>query len=424
MIKKILLSISIWALLLHQVAPLTIVQAAETPLPSGVSAQRRNIEQAPTYDKEAEVTRTTCTPGAPISGGTTTPVAGNNNEEKAWNYFSDPSKGLTPVHVAGIVANLSWESVGVDPKKSQLGGGPGRGIAQWTLTERWASLLAWAKGNPNDPADDRDPFDLGTQLDYVWREITPGGGSRSYIAAGLRQENTLEGATQYFEIKFEGAGIPKMAERIKIAYRLSSQYSGQSANPSPSGSTPSTPTTPEGTGTGTCAPDTSALSSITGDHATLVKRLLDNPLVSYDNQTIPKDLREGGQCKGGQLPKVQMSDNLIKLLIGLVEDTKTGIRISALVSGHDCQTSSGSISNHSSGFAADIGNEADAAVLYPYLYKNKDKFQINELIYSKDGRVNEQFGAHNLDEGVDHDYGSGTTSEHSNHIHVSVKKGS
>jgi hypothetical protein len=424
MIKKILLSMSIWALLLHQVAPLTIVQAAETPLPSGVSAQRRNIEQAPTYDKEAEVTRTTCTPGAPISGGTTTPVAGNNNEEKAWNYFSDPSKGLTPVHVAGIVANLSWESGGVDPKKSQLGGGPGRGIAQWTLTERWASLLAWAKGNPNDPADDRDPFDLGTQLDYVWREITPGGGSRSYIAAGLRQENTLEGATQYFEIKFEGAGIPKMAERIKIAYRLFSQYSGQSANPSPSGSTPSTPTTPEGTGTGTCAPDTSALSSITGDHATLVKRLLDNPLVSYDNQTIPKDLREGGQCKGGQLPKVQMSDNLIKLLIGLVEDTKTGIRISALVSGHDCQTSSGSISNHSSGFAADIGNEADAAVLYPYLYKNKDKFQINELIYSKDGRVNEQFGAHNLDEGVNHDYGSGTTSEHSNHIHVSVKKGS
>ena len=71
------------------------------------------------------------------------PERSGDNPEKAFNYFK--GKGLTDIQAAAIVANLIAES-GVKPKSNQGGGGPGRGIAQWTASERWATLEKWAKG--------------------------------------------------------------------------------------------------------------------------------------------------------------------------------------------------------------------------------------------------------------------------------------
>src|SRR5690349_1628456 len=65
-------------------------------------------------------------------------------EHTAFNFFV--SKGLTKFQAAGIVGNLMQES-NVIPTAVQYGGGPGRGIAQWSVGGRWDSShddnVAW-----------------------------------------------------------------------------------------------------------------------------------------------------------------------------------------------------------------------------------------------------------------------------------------
>src|SRR4051812_26829508 len=58
------------------------------------------------------------------------------NDKAAYDFFV--AKGLTPFQAAGIVGNLDQES-GVNPASVQFGGGPGRGIAQWSVGGRWDS---------------------------------------------------------------------------------------------------------------------------------------------------------------------------------------------------------------------------------------------------------------------------------------------
>lgn len=160
---------------------------------------------------------------------------------------------------------------------------------------------------------------------------------------------------------------------------------------------------------------------ITGDHAALVDRLFKNPLFSTDGPENKTDLSEGGKCIGGEVGQVTMSDNLIKLLISLMENTNTPVRVSSTVSDHKCKSASGNISNHSHGKAVDIGNEENADVLYPYLYQHRAELGIDELIFSINGSQNEQYGGHNLKHGQHHNYSSGVTSGHDDHIHVSVE---
>src|SRR4051812_50224709 len=57
------------------------------------------------------------------------------NDKAAFDYFV--GKGLTNFQAAGIVGNLDQES-GMSPSARQSGG-PGRGIAQWSLRGRLGS---------------------------------------------------------------------------------------------------------------------------------------------------------------------------------------------------------------------------------------------------------------------------------------------
>src|ERR1700677_3602014 len=66
----------------------------------------------------------------------TSGAALSSNEEAAYDYFV--GKGLKSFQAAGIVGNLMQES-DVDPSSVQYGGGPGRGIAQWSVGGRWGS---------------------------------------------------------------------------------------------------------------------------------------------------------------------------------------------------------------------------------------------------------------------------------------------
>src|SRR5262245_13829644 len=87
-----------------------------------------------------------------------------SNQKTAYNFFI--SKGLEPYQAAAIVGNLIQES-SVSPSSYQYGGGPGRGIAQWSAGGRWDTT-------PNDNmtwfASSRglDKWSLGAQLDFIW----------------------------------------------------------------------------------------------------------------------------------------------------------------------------------------------------------------------------------------------------------------
>ena len=126
------------------------------------------------------------------------------NDGVAFQFFV--AKGLTAAQAAGVVGNLDQES-GMNPGAVQSGG-PGRGIAQWSVGGRWDSLVAYAN------AAGRSPWSLQLQLDYVWHELVS---YSSFGLAELRAATTIEGATIVFQNKFERCGVCHQSTRIAYA---------------------------------------------------------------------------------------------------------------------------------------------------------------------------------------------------------------
>jgi hypothetical protein len=129
-------------------------------------------------------------------------------------------KGETPMTAAAMVGNFMTESAStMDPKIHQLGGGPGRGIAQWTDTGRWAVLIDWAGKN------NLDPNELMTQLEFSWHEL-----SGHYKDTLHRAENagTLREATLQIELGYEGPAKPSASidARTRHAQRAYNLFKG------------------------------------------------------------------------------------------------------------------------------------------------------------------------------------------------------
>ena len=103
----------------------------------------------------------------------------SSNEVNAFNYFI--SQGLTPVQSAGIVGNLMQES-DVSPTVKEYGGGPGRGIAQWSVGGRWDTSshdnVAWYAAQNGG-----SQLSLNTQLEFIWYELTNVGYGYSQLEA-------------------------------------------------------------------------------------------------------------------------------------------------------------------------------------------------------------------------------------------------
>lgn len=92
------------------------------------------------------------------------------NADLAYWFFRQQGWGASAAE--GIVGNLIAES-GVNPESVQAGG-PGRGIAQWSVGGRWKPSLM--TGNPG--------ADLTAQLGYVEQELT---GSYASVGRQLAQ---------------------------------------------------------------------------------------------------------------------------------------------------------------------------------------------------------------------------------------------
>lgn len=152
-----------------------------------------------------------------------------NNARTAFNYFV--SKGLTEIQAAGVVGNLMQES-SVRPTAVEYGGGPGRGIAQWSVGGRWN------KTNPNmagfAAARGLDRWALRPQLDFIWHELTVVGG---YGYAELRAATTISQAVTVFQNKFERCGACAQGKRLTYARQALADYGGGSGGGGGGGTT-------------------------------------------------------------------------------------------------------------------------------------------------------------------------------------------
>ena len=183
-------------------------------------------------------------PLATTSAALSTPYA---NDKPAYDFFA--AKGLTNFQAAGIVGNLDQES-GVNPTISQSGGGPGRGIAQWSAGARWDTtpgdnLVAYAamQGTPTSS--------LTTQLGFMWYELQT---FPAYGLANLRATTNVTDATRVVEDQFEGcvyANFPvcNLPQRITYAKNVLAAY-GADPVPLDAGITDDAGLTKDGAATG------------------------------------------------------------------------------------------------------------------------------------------------------------------------------
>ncbi|HET9621039.1 MAG TPA: phage tail tip lysozyme [Kofleriaceae bacterium] len=141
------------------------------------------------------------------------------NETPAWNFFI--GKGLTAVQTAGVIGNLMQES-GMNPTIAQIGGGPGRGIAQWSVGGRWDTS---AGDNLRQFAAQRGltMTALNTELQFIWFELTTFPG---YGLSQLRAATTITAAVTAFQDKYEICGACAQANRISFAQEAFNAFAG------------------------------------------------------------------------------------------------------------------------------------------------------------------------------------------------------
>jgi hypothetical protein len=153
------------------------------------------------------------------TGSTASDLSVSANEKTAYEFFV--KKGLKDFQAAGIVGNLQQES-SVDPTIAQYGGGPGRGIAQWSEGGRWNSTpddnVVWYAGRLH-----QSEWSLNLQLEFIWYELT----TFSYYGLGhLRGSTSISGATIAFQDYFEGCGVCDQSNRIAYAEAVLSAMHG------------------------------------------------------------------------------------------------------------------------------------------------------------------------------------------------------
>jgi MYXO-CTERM domain-containing protein len=170
----------------------------------------------------ALVAVTTFACGAPPGGGeavSSSSAAASTafaNDQTAYDFFL--GKGLTNFQAAGIVGNLDQES-GIDPGAVQAGG-PGRGIAQWSVGGRWDTdandnVLAYATKEGEASSS------LTLQLEFIWYELQTFSG---YGLGALQASTNVTDATVDFETDFEGCGECDQSTRISYAESVLAAY--------------------------------------------------------------------------------------------------------------------------------------------------------------------------------------------------------
>ena len=147
--------------------------------------------------------------GCNTAGGctcSTVTLTGSTDLEQEWNFFI--AQGLTTSQTAGIIGNMRAESYfnpeqlennapGVNTPYTELTAAQindinlGWGIVQWTPSSKFIDPTLAANGDPND---------LGTQLNYLWGELT---GNDAGVLANIKMTTTPQAAADVFVSQFE-----------------------------------------------------------------------------------------------------------------------------------------------------------------------------------------------------------------------------
>jgi Phage tail lysozyme len=163
--------------------------------------------------------------GEPVDNQDDEIVSENANDKIAFDFFL--GKGLTPVQAAGIVGNLDQES-GMSPTIWQYGGGPGRGIAQWSAGGRWDSgyhdNVAWYAAQQKESI-----YSLHLQLEFIWYELT----SIGYGFSKLKAATTVTAATLAFQDYYEICGACDASNRIAHANAALADFGKDGSSPPP-----------------------------------------------------------------------------------------------------------------------------------------------------------------------------------------------
>lgn len=157
------------------------------------------------------------TPGEDVNDSSESELSMSSAKKTAYNFFV--SKGLKSYQAAAVVGNLMQES-NVDPNAVQYGGGPGRGIAQWSVGGRWNHD---ANDNVTSYAAKHgvSPWALTTQLDFIWYELTTFSG---YGLSELKNSVNITQAVIAFQNRFEGCGTCNQSKRISYASQVLADY--------------------------------------------------------------------------------------------------------------------------------------------------------------------------------------------------------
>ena len=185
------------------------------------------------------------------NGGTSSDsLNGDSNMAKIYNYFR--AKGFTPQGTAGLMGNLKAESgfypnnvedtkegrVGSDAEyTSKVDSGAysrntfsndnaGYGLAQWTWNTRKAGLYDITRGQGKSISD------MGSQLDYLYKELSDGGYTNM-----LSSTTSLQTASNKILNDFESPrekGQSVMNYRAKLGQEVLDQMGGRGEGDTPS----------------------------------------------------------------------------------------------------------------------------------------------------------------------------------------------
>jgi murein DD-endopeptidase MepM/ murein hydrolase activator NlpD len=145
---------------------------------------------------------------------------GNPNYSIAAKKLKSSFPSAKNYHIAAALGNFEMEAPGLKPNTYQIGGGPGRGIAQWETPGRWdTAVKKYGSGVINS---------LGQQLDFVkWEMDTAhlinGNPNLPWGRAAKREWlNTKDviSATENFMLGYEAPGTPHWEKRRAAAINL------------------------------------------------------------------------------------------------------------------------------------------------------------------------------------------------------------
>jgi hypothetical protein len=170
-------------------------------------------------NKPKMISGTTYAAGGGAIGGAAKPLTANT--KLAYNTMKLQFPTAKPYHIAGALANFETEAPGLKPNTYQIGGGPGRGIAQWETPGRWDTAMK--KYGPSIINS------LPLQLDYVKHEMDTGNPDsegnpqlpygRNTKSTWLNSTNLIDATTNFMKA-YEAPGIPHLDRRLANAKNI------------------------------------------------------------------------------------------------------------------------------------------------------------------------------------------------------------